>query len=167
MAISFVRIDNRLIHGQIVTAWSKELKCDGIIAIDTEIFNDAILTNVYKSAAPTGVKVWIFDVKNAVEKLPQVIGSNKKYFVICKSPITLMSIMKKGLSLDNENNNIINVGPIHIKEGAKTIGPNVTITEDEKEAFNFLSTKHKIQFKLVPTSKEYYWDEIISENRRY
>ena len=34
MSISFVRIDDRVIHGQLVTRWAKELPCDGIVAID-------------------------------------------------------------------------------------------------------------------------------------
>ena len=37
MAISFVRVDDRVIHGQIVTAWARQFDCDGIIAVDDKI----------------------------------------------------------------------------------------------------------------------------------
>ena len=37
MSISFVRIDDRVIHGQLVTRWAKELPCDGIVAIDDAV----------------------------------------------------------------------------------------------------------------------------------
>ena len=41
MSVSFVRIDDRMIHGQTVTRWAKEMPCDGIIAV-----NDAASTNL-------------------------------------------------------------------------------------------------------------------------
>ena len=34
MAISFIRVDDRIIHGQIIIRWSTEYPCDGIIAVD-------------------------------------------------------------------------------------------------------------------------------------
>lgn len=159
MAISFVRIDDRVIHGQIVTAWSKEFTCDGIIGIDDKIANDPILVNVFKGAA-SGTKVWLFDTKTAIEKLPKIIASDKKYFVIAKSPITFKKIIDNGISLDNLNDNKIIVGPLHFREGAKTIGPNACVMEEDVIAFNSLQKKHIIEFKLVPTSKGYYWKDI-------
>ena len=42
MSLSFVRIDDRVIHGQLVTRWAKELPCDGIIAIDDAVAADPL-----------------------------------------------------------------------------------------------------------------------------
>lgn len=160
MAISFVRVDDRIIHGQIVTAWSKQFSCDGIIAVDDKISQDPVLTNVFKGAAPSGVKVWIFDVKTAVEKLPKIIESNKQYFIIAKTPVTFKRLVEAGADLSNGNGNKINIGPMHMKDGARTIGPNAAVTVEEEEAFNYLSGKYKIEFKLVPDKKAYYWEEV-------
>lgn len=159
MAISFVRVDDRVIHGQIVTAWSKEFSCDGIIGIDDKIANDPVLVNVFKGAA-TGVKVWLFDVDTAIEKLPKVIASDKKYFIIAKNPMTLKRVIDGGISLNNLNNNKIIVGPMHFREGGKTIGPNACVMQEDIIAFDCLEKKHTIEFKLVPTSKPYYWKDV-------
>lgn len=53
MAISFVRIDDRVIHGQLVTRWAKELPCDGIVAIDDEVAADPLLSSVMKGRCKT------------------------------------------------------------------------------------------------------------------
>ncbi len=98
MAISFVRIDDRVIHGQLMTRWAKELPCDGIVAIDDAVAADPLLSQVMKGAV-TDVKVWLFDTETAVSKLPKVIASDKKYFVIAKSPVTLRRISEAGISL--------------------------------------------------------------------
>ena len=67
MAISFVRIDDRVIHGQLVTRWARELPCDGIVAIDDEVAADPLLSQVMTGAV-SDTKVWLFDVATAITK---------------------------------------------------------------------------------------------------
>ena len=50
MSISFVRIDDRVIHGQLITRWARELPCDGIVAIDDAVAADPLLSSVMKGA---------------------------------------------------------------------------------------------------------------------
>lgn len=161
MALSFVRVDDRVIHGQLVTRWSSEFKCDGIIGIDDKVANDPVLSGVMRGAAPVGTKVWIFDVKTAAEKLEKIIASDKKYFIITRTPITLKRIIEKGFSLNNFNGNKINVGPMSAKDTTVTVAPNACVLKEEAEAFNFLESKgNKIEFQLVPDSKVINWKDI-------
>lgn len=94
MSISFVRIDDRVIHGQLVTRWAKELPCDGIVAIDDAVAADPLLSSVMKGAVQD-TKVWLFDTATAIEKLPKVIASEKRYFVIGKSPSRSNALKKQ------------------------------------------------------------------------
>ena len=50
--ISFVRIDDRMIHGQTVTRWALEYPCDGIIAVNDAAASNKVLKSAYKGAAP-------------------------------------------------------------------------------------------------------------------
>ena len=65
-----------------------------------------------------------------------------------------------GAERRNDNGNKINVGPMHLKDGARTIGPNAAVTKEEEEAFDYLAQKYKIEFKLIPDKKPYYWEEV-------
>mgnify|MGYP005950678369 FL=1 len=47
MAITFLRIDDRVIHGQITTRWIRECPCDGIVAVNDSIAEDPILKKIY------------------------------------------------------------------------------------------------------------------------
>ena len=49
MAVSFVRIDDRMIHGQTVTRWAVEYPCDGIIAVNDAAASNPVLKSAYKS----------------------------------------------------------------------------------------------------------------------
>lgn len=165
MSLSFVRIDDRLIHGQLVTRWSGEFRCDGIIGIDDKVAHDPVLSNVMRGAAPVGTKVWIFDVKNALEKLEKIIASEKQYFIIARTPITLKRIIEKGFSLKNGNQNKINVGPMSAKEQTVTVAPNACVLPEEAEAFEFLEDKgFDIEFQLVPDNQAIKWTSIKRKN---
>ena len=55
--IALIRVDFRLVHGQVVVKWSKVAKVSKIIVINDVIAKDKTLKSVYKMAAPAGVKV--------------------------------------------------------------------------------------------------------------
>ena len=158
MTISFVRIDDRVIHGQLVTRWAKELPCDGIVAIDDAVAADPLLSSGLKGAV-SDTKVWLFDTATAIEKLPKVIASEKRYFVIGKSPVTLQRIEQAGISLKNSNGKI-NVGPMSARANTTTIGPNQSVSAEEAAACEWLAERgHVIEFRLVPDASFFSWQD--------
>ena len=83
--ISFIRVDDRIIHGQIVTRWSKEFPCDGIVAVNDKAATTPVLAQSFK--ASTDKKVFVWTKEHWREKAETVKNSNKKYFLITKNPI--------------------------------------------------------------------------------
>lgn len=63
--ISFIRVDDRIIHGQIVTRWSKEYPCDGIIAVNDKAATTPVLTQSFKASTD---KKYLFGQRNTGEK---------------------------------------------------------------------------------------------------
>ena len=55
--VLLARVDDRLIHGQVMTAWMKLLPAKEIIVIDNKVAKDEFMITVLEMAAPTGVKV--------------------------------------------------------------------------------------------------------------
>ena len=51
MVVTFVRIDDRMIHGQTVTRWAKEHPCDGLIAVNDAAASNKVLIQAYKGAS--------------------------------------------------------------------------------------------------------------------
>ena len=58
--VLLARVDDRLIHGQVMTAWMKLLPAKEIIVIDNKVAKDEFMITVLEMAAPTGVKVKVF-----------------------------------------------------------------------------------------------------------
>ena len=158
MAISFIRIDDRIIHGQVVTRWMSERPCDGVVAVDDPSANNPILSKVLKSAVPQPLKGFVMTVDRTSLKWNDIVSSKKNYFLIVKTPETLVSLYEKGANFISEYPKL-NVGPMSARDNAKKVGPNVAITENEAAAFDKLSALGMtIEFQLVPDSKSYSWE---------
>lgn len=66
--IRLVRVDFRLMHGQVIAAWMNQVDGNAIMIINDQLAGDSFMKNVYKMAAPKGVKVGIFTLENAYGK---------------------------------------------------------------------------------------------------
>lgn len=158
MGIIFIRIDDRIIHGQLLTRWSKEQKCDGIVAVDDEVFKDETLCSVLKSAVPDTIKTFIFNIDTFLEKFTKIQESDRHYFLIAKTPITLQKIMQV---VDLKHIKTINVGPMSTRDNSISIGSNASILPEEAVAFNYLEENgFTVEFRLVPDSQKTLWQQV-------
>lgn len=64
MAVEFCRIDDRLIHGQVVTTWLNVKQIEQVIIVDDKVAKDKIQSNVLKMSVPRNVKLHIFSTEN-------------------------------------------------------------------------------------------------------
>ncbi len=157
MAITFVRIDDRIIHGQVVTRWSMEYPCDGILAVNDKAAKDSILKSALKAASTK--KVLIYTYEEFLTKMEQAIKSEKKYFLITKEPITMAKLLvENDLKVETKN---VNVGPQSARPGTKNVNNNADITEEEIDAYEKMFQKgYDIDFRLVPDGKSVLWSNV-------
>lgn len=85
LEIKLARVDFRLMHGQVVTNWIKQVSADSILIIDDELSENKFLAQVFLMAAPPGIKVAIRSVDKAVESFKNNVFRNKKMLVLFKS----------------------------------------------------------------------------------
>ena len=67
--IVLCRIDDRLIHGQVVTAWVKQTEGNRIVIIDEALVKDVFLQKIIKAAAPSDIRIDIYSIENGVCEL--------------------------------------------------------------------------------------------------
>ena len=111
MTISFVRIDDRMIHGQTVTRWAKEYPCDGLVAVNNAAAGNAVLKQAYKAASDKKTFVWTKEAWK--EKSQKVLDSDSRYFLITKNPIDMKEILVDQGFVPGDIKEII-VGPLMI-----------------------------------------------------
>lgn len=94
-AISLIRIDFRLIHGQVVTKWVKQANADRIIIVNDALANDEFLGSVYKMAAPSDVRVSIFTIDKAITKWEKNQFGEGNVLMLFKSVEDARSMQKR------------------------------------------------------------------------
>jgi len=156
MTISLVRIDDRVIHGQITTRWTKARPCYGIIVVSDEVAKDSLRKKVLKAAAGN-YKLGIFTIDQAPEKVQKAMESDKPYFLISNSPQELARLVEKGVDFGK----VLNVGCMNARPGAKVIGRTVAIDEKDYKAFDYIESQGvKIEFQLLPDDDINSWQTM-------
>lgn len=146
MSISFVRIDDRIIHGQTCTRWALEYPCDGIVAVNDVAATNPVLKAAYKSAS--GKKTFVWTYEEWKQKCSKVLQSKDIYFLITKEPI----LMAKILVDDKFNPGVkdVIVGPCNDRKGAVKLGNNQSITQKEAEALErIMKAGYNVEFALL------------------
>ena len=125
--IRLVRIDFRLIHGQVITKWYGSSRANEIVIVDDDLAQDEFMTSIYEMSAPPGSKVSIFSVEDALAAWHENGLGNGKLLVLFRNVETVYRAFKGGFPLPE-----IQVGGLGSAPGRKVVfGP---ITLDNTDA---------------------------------
>ena len=137
--IKMMRVDDRLIHGQVAVMWSKELGIQRIIVASDKIAANDIQANALKMAAPAGVKAAVLPIGKAVEILKDPRAEGMKILVISNNPEDLLEVagqIDEKPVLNVANYGRIGGGPLASKT---KISESVYVTDGDKEVFKKLA----------------------------
>lgn len=152
-----VRIDDRLIHGQVMTAWMKTLPAKQIIVIDDKVAKDEFMLFVLQNAAPSGVKVAALTEEKALETLKA--GLTLPSFILAKSPLSLKGLIENGIDIK-----AVNIGGMGMKAGRTTVYKNVSATEEERVCIKeFLDKGIDVAIQIVPSEKRFELNNIMGK----
>lgn len=144
--ISLLRIDERLIHGQVAYAWSTSYKSEALMVITTEKKNDLEKMSL-KLACPKSLKCFIVTVDEAVELLSKY--AKRKIFIVTNTPNVVLALINAGVDIET-----VNVGGIYHKEGREPISKTVFVDDNMKTVFREINDKGtKLEVRATPTDK--------------
>ena len=139
--IKLVRVDYRLIHGQVVARWLKVCPVRRIVLVDDVLGSDEFMSDIYKMAVPKGTDVDIVTIDKAKEVLD---NTDDTVFLISKDIETCLKLVEKGVELP-----AINVGAVPNEEGRKLITTGVAISCLWNTVIN------AIQIAMIPAVNEF------------
>lgn len=156
MSIALYRIDDRLVHGQVMTAWARIFNIAKIIVVDDATAKNAFLCDVMKMAVPSGCSVQILSVADAVPVLQASEKSDEKTIVLVKAPIALRALIDQGIVIKE-----INVGNVGAGPGRKAVMRSTQLTKDEFDTLVGMSAQGiHIYFQMLPEAKSMELDKL-------
>lgn len=133
--IKMMRVDDRLIHGQVAVMWSKELSVQRIIVASDQIAANAIQVSALKMAAPAGIKAAVLTIEKAAEILNDPRSKDMRILVISNNPEDLLRVAEK--IEERPVLNVANYGRIGGGSLSSKIklSETVYITEEDRDVF--------------------------------
>ena len=136
------RVDDRLIHGQVMTAWMKLLPAKEILIADDKVAKDPFMTQVLTMAAPAGVKVKVYSVEEAAKALKD--GLKVPSIILAKTPLTYEKIVDLGAHIPE----------INISGERTTLYKNIAADPQERDAIRkFLDQGIQVKIQVIPADK--------------
>ena len=136
MAIVLIRIDDRLIHGQVAMAWTKMLGATVIVVPDNDAAVDPIQKSAMKAGTPIGVRSAIVNVADGAALINGPKIKNEKVFVVARGPETIVSLINEGVPVKK-----VIVGNMRMEEGKKRITKEVAANQKEWDFLKELDAK--------------------------
>ncbi|WP_337017928.1 mannose/fructose/sorbose PTS transporter subunit IIA [Oceanobacillus massiliensis] len=152
------RIDTRLLHGQVATAWTKNTLPTRIIVVSDEVAKDELRKKLIQQAAPSGVKAHVVPVNKMIElaKDDQHFGGQRA-LLLFENPHDVLRAVEGGVPLET-----INVGSMAHSPGK--VQPNKVLAFGQADIDAFVKLKEfgvKFDVRKVPNDSKGNMDEII------
>ena len=140
------RIDDRLVHGQVMTGWLGLRGANSIWIVDDVVANTPMMLDIFRFAAPAGINMEAMTVDHASERLARLGPGSEKVIMIAKVPKTFVRLLEKGYKPAD-----INYGAMAHKAGARNVTQNCDLSPEEIEDTERLHKEGiRIWIQLVP-----------------
>ena len=151
MNINVFRIDDRLIHGQIVTKWIKDAAAKMIMVVDDKAAGDKTQQMILKFAVPSGIKLEILSKEDALKRVNED-QSNTNVLMLVRNPKEANALVEMGLKIDRII--IGNISNSKSEVGRTKLLDYIYVEPDDVEAIRSLDSKGiKLEVKAIPEEK--------------
>lgn len=151
MVVTHMRIDDRLIHGQIVTAWISDAKAEAILVADDVAAEDPTQQMLLKLAVPGKIKLSILSMEKAA-KLLETDQSDVKALLIVRNPKTALDLFERGFYM--ESLNVGNISNARSTVGRKRLLPYIYVEPQDVECLKMIAAKKiRLDVRAVPNDK--------------
>ena len=151
------RIDSRLLHGQVATAWTKTVKPTRIIVVSDGVAKDELRKNLIEQAAPPGVKANVVPVDKMIQVAKDPRFGNTKAMLLFETPQDALRAIEGGVDVKE-----LNIGSMAHSVGKIAVSKVLSLGRDDVKTFEKLKAKG-IQFDVrkVPNDSKENMDDII------
>ncbi|MER2063176.1 MAG: PTS sugar transporter subunit IIB [Alkalibacterium sp.] len=146
MDIRLIRIDDRLIHGQVATTWSKSTGISRIIVVSDEVARNPLQKLLLTQAAPPEVKSHVISVDRLSDIAKHPLMHEVKVMLLFTNPTDVIRVHQYGLDFHS-----VNIGGMKFAEGKQMVTHFVSVDRSDIDAFKYLDGKGiELEIRKVP-----------------
>ncbi|OOL76398.1 PTS mannose transporter subunit EIIAB, partial [Enterococcus faecium] len=130
------RVDSRLLHGQVATAWTKAVQPNRIIVVSDAVSKDDLRKRLIEQAAPPGVKANVIPISKMIEVAKDPRFGNTKALLLFENPEDVLTAVEGGVDIKE-----LNVGSMAHSVGKVVVSKVLSMGQEDVEAFEKLEQK--------------------------
>ena len=162
MQINHMRIDDRLIHGQIVTAWISGSKANTIMVADDKAAKDSLQQTMLKFAVPSGIKLIINSIEDAAKTLNDPL-IKEAVLLIVRNPKCAYELLLKGVSVQSVN--VGNISNSKSEKGRKKLLQFIFVEPEDVEYLKKIYDMGiKLDVRAIPNDKSIDGMDLLTKN---
>jgi len=133
VSLLLIRVDDRLLHGQVTQGWGSVLNPDRFVVANDEVAGDEWEREMYELSAPEGGVVSVVTIAETGERIREWIEAGEDILLLIENPSDALDLYRSGLTFDE-----LNMGGLHHRNGRKRILPYICLDRDDIEALTAL-----------------------------
>jgi PTS system mannose-specific IIB component len=143
----WVRIDNRLVHGQIIETWLPYTKARTIIVVNDELAADSLRQEIVRLAIPQEVDIIFSSIEDSLFYVKKRLNRlEESLFILFAACEDARLAYEKGLDFD-----FLNLGNLHYGPGKKQVCAHIALSQEDISCLKFFTRKGvKLDFRCVP-----------------
>lgn len=159
MVIGLARIDDRLIHGQVATRWTKETNVKRIIVVSDEVAADTVRRTLLTQVAPPGVTAHVVDVAKMIRVYNNPKYAGERVMLLFTNPTDVERVVEGGVKITS-----VNIGGIAFRQGKTQVNNAISVDEKDIEAFKKLNARGiELEARKVSTDQKLKMMDLIGK----
>lgn len=153
------RIDSRLLHGQVATAWTKSVNPSRIIVVSDAVAKDDLRKKLIEQAAPPGVKANVIPVDKMIEVAKDPRFGDTRALLLFENPEDVVRAMEGGVDIKE-----VNVGSMAHSVGKVVVSKVLSMGDEDVKAFETMKDRGvTFDVRKVPNDSKDNMDEILKK----
>ncbi|CAM6387946.1 PTS mannose transporter subunit IIAB [Citrobacter freundii] len=159
MQIGLARIDDRLIHGQVATRWTKETNVTRIIVVSDEVAADTVRKTLLTQVAPPGVTAHVVDVAKMIRVYNNPKYAGERVMLLFTNPTDVERIVEGGVKITS-----VNIGGMAFRQGKTLVNNAISVDDKDIEAFKKLNERGiELEARKVSTDQKLKMMDLIAK----
>ena len=149
-----LRIDDRLLHGQVARNWMKQVGADVIVVANDPVNEDEKQQHLMDLVTPMGSKSYFFGLSEASTKIKDL--KEEDALVLVESPADALKLIEDGVEIDS-----VNVGNIHQTSGKEKVNESIFVDQNDIDTFKKIEASgKKLDFRTLPNDQAIDFDQL-------
>ena len=162
MPLDLFRIDERLLHGQVIVGWGMRLHLDFYVIVDDDVAANAWESDLYSAGLPAGVDADFVSVKEAIARFDEFDARPGRGALLTRAPGPMRKLAEAGL-LDGKR---VNVGGLHAGEERRRVLPYVHLDSTDVSDLEAIAERSgRVAARDLPAAREVPLEELIRAAR--